>query len=201
MIQAIVAESMPLIRAGLTAHLAGEDDIEVVAEVDHADQVVPRSLAFAPQVAVIGSLRGERDSFDVAAKLLEALPRCHTLIMAQSHNPCDVRRAAQARVTGIVARDAAPEFFAKAIRQVAKGTRVVDPDLAFAALCLAENPLTPREIDTLRHAAQGATTAEIARTLSLSVGTVRNYVSRAIAKTGARNRVDAIRIAEGSGWL
>jgi two-component system response regulator DesR len=201
MIHAIIAESVPLIRAGLTGHLATERDIEVVAELDRAEQVVPRSRLLCPQVAVLGSLLGDRDIFDVALELHGTVPSCHALIMAQSRNPCDVRRAAQAHAAGIVGRDAAPELFAKAIRQVAKGTRVVDPDLAFAALSMAENPLTPREIDALRYAAEGATSAEIARVLCLSVGTVRNYVSRAIAKTGGRNRVDAIRIAEGAGWL
>jgi len=112
-----------------------------------------------------------------------------------------VRRAAAACATGLVVSDAAPDVLADAVRQVARGIKVIDPDLAFAALATADNPLTPRELDTLRYAAQGATCAEIARELYLSVGTVRNYLSRVITKTGARNRIDAIRIAQGSGWI
>ena len=106
-----------------------------------------------------------------------------------------------AHASGFVVRDAAPDFITEAVRRAARGRKVIDPDLAFAALNAAKNPLTTRELEALRLAAQGATTAEIARDLCLSVGTVRNYLSRAIAKTDARNRVDAIRIAIGAGWL
>jgi two-component system response regulator DesR len=98
-------------------------------------------------------------------------------------------------------RDVAPEFITEAVRRVARGKKVVDPDLAFAALNTARNPLTDRELDVLRLASEGSTTAEIAGHLCLSVGTVRNYLSRAITKTGGRNRVDAIRIAVGAGWF
>jgi two-component system, NarL family, response regulator DesR len=106
-----------------------------------------------------------------------------------------------APATSFVVRDVAPDFMAEAVRRVAKGKKVVDPELAFAALHTATNPLTDRELDVLRLVAEGSTTAEIAGHLCLSVGTVRNYLSRAVTKTGGRNRVDAIRIADGSGWF
>jgi two-component system response regulator DesR len=130
-----------------------------------------------------------------------ALPSCHSLIIGERHDPSVVRRAVAAHATGVVAREATLEHITGAIRRAAKGRKVIDPDLAFAALNAAQNPLTSREIDALRQAAEGATTAEIAERLSLTVGTVRNYLSRSITKTAARNRVDAIRIASGSGWL
>lgn len=200
-IRTLVAEPMPLVRAGLVACLSKEDDIDVLAGLEGASQVITMSCQLRPHVAVIGAELPERDGFSVASDLHRMLPALRVLILAVHRNPCEVRRAAAAHVAGIVVRDAAPEIVAEAVRSVSKGTKVIDPDLAFAALSMSDNPLTSREIDALRCAAEGATTAEIARCLGLSVGTVRNYVSRAIAKTGARNRVDAIRIAEGSGWL
>jgi two-component system response regulator DesR len=159
------------------------------------------SRKLKPHVVVVGAELPERDGFSVASELHGMLPACRVLILTARRNPCEVRRAAAVHAAGIIVLDAATDFLAEAIRRVSKGTKVIDPDLAFAALSMGENPLTPREIDALKCASEGATTAEIAKCLGLSVGTVRNYVSRAIAKTGARNRVDAIRIAEGSGWL
>ncbi len=201
MIHTIIAEPIALIRAGLVACLASVEDIEVLAELSHGDDVLPTSQALHPDVAVLAAALPGQDGFVVAGALHEELPSCHSLIMSARRNPRDVRLAAAAHAAGLVVRDAAAEFITEAIRLVAKGTKVVDPDLAFAALSMADNPLTPREVDALRLASQGATSSEIAKYLCLSVGTVRNYLSRAIAKTDARNRVDAIRIAEGSGWL
>jgi two-component system response regulator DesR len=121
--------------------------------------------------------------------------------MASSHNPCRLREAVTANADGFVVEESAPEKIAEAIRRVAAGRKALDPDLAFSALNIMASPLTPRELDVLRLAAEGAPAMEIASELYLSVGTVRNYISRAIGKTGARTRVDAIRIAEGAGWL
>jgi len=121
--------------------------------------------------------------------------------VGEQRDPASLRRAVAAHATGFVGRDVAPEFMAEAVRRVARGKKVIDPELAFAALNTVKNPLTARELDALRLAAEGATTAEIARDLCLSVGTVRNYLSRAITKTGGRNRVDAIRIAISAGWF
>jgi two-component system, NarL family, response regulator DesR len=185
----------------MVACLDGEGDIEVLAELERGDQVVPMARALAPHVAILGTNLTGKDGFTVAAELHAAVPECQALIISSERSPCVVRRAAEAHAAGVVVCDAATESLTEAVRRVAKGTKVVDPELAFAALNMADNPLTPREIDALRYAAQGATSAEIATQLCLSVGTVRNYVSRAIAKTGGRNRVDAIRIAELSGWL
>lgn len=201
MIRTLIAEQTSLIRAGLVAFLSCADDIEVVAELQRGDQVVPVSRALLPDVAVLAAALPGADGFAAARALHAQLPSCHSLIMGDQCDPAGLRRAVAAHASGFVVRDAAPDFITEAVRRVARGRKVIDPDLAFAALNAAKNPLTSRELDALRLAAQGATTAEIARDLCLSVGTVRNYLSRAIAKTDARNRVDAIRIAVGAGWL
>ena len=201
MIRTLIAEQTSLIRAGLVAFLSCSDDIEVVAELQRGDQVVPASRALLPDVAVLAAALPGADGFAAARALHAELPSCHSLIMGDQRDPAGLRRAVAAHASGFVVRDAAPDFITEAVRRVARGRKVIDPDLAFAALNAAKNPLTSRELDALRLAAQGATTEEIARDLCLSVGTVRNYLSRAIAKTDARNRVDAIRIAVGAGWL
>jgi two-component system, NarL family, response regulator DesR len=200
-IRTLIAEQTSLIRAGLVAFLSCSDDIEVVAELQRGDQVVPASRALLPDVAVLAAALPGADGFAAARALHAELPSCYSLIMGDQRDPAGLRRAVAAHASGFVVRDAAPDFITEAVRRVATGRKVIDPDLAFAALNAAKNPLTSRELDALRLAAQGATTAEIARDLCLSVGTVRNYLSRAIAKTDARNRVDAIRIAVGAGWL
>jgi two-component system response regulator DesR len=201
MIRTLIAEQTSLIRAGLMAFLSGECDIDVIAELRRGDQVVPASLALRPDVAVLAAALPGADGFAAARALHEELPSCRSLIMGEQRDPACVRRAVAAHATGFVVRDVAPEFMAEAVRRVARGKKVIDPELAFAALNVAKNPLTVRELDALRLAAQGATTMEIASDLCLSVGTVRNYLSRAITKTGGRNRVDAIRIAVDAGWF
>jgi two-component system response regulator DesR len=201
MIRTLIAEQTSLIRAGLVASLSCAGDIDVIAELRRGDQVVSASLALLPDVAVLAAALPGADGFAAARALHAELPSCRSLIMGEQRDPAGLRRAVAAHATGFVARDVAPEFMAEAVRRVARGKKVIDPELAFAALNTAKNPLTARELDALRLAAEGATTAEIARDLCLSVGTVRNYLSRAITKTGGRNRVDAIRIALGAGWL
>jgi two-component system response regulator DesR len=188
-------------RAGVVSLLSRADDIEIVAEVAHGDEVVKVAQKLLPDVAVLGVALPGTDGFAVAVTLHEELPSCHSLIIGERRDPSVLRRAVAAHATGFVVPEATLEHITEAIRRAAKGRKVIDPDLAFAAINAAQNPLTSRELDALRLAAEGDTTAEIAEQLCLSVGTVRNYLSRSITKTGARNRVDAIRIARGSGWL
>jgi two-component system response regulator DesR len=201
MIRTLIAEQTSLIRAGLVASLSCAGDIDVIAELRRGDQVVSASLALRPDVAVLAAALPGADGFAAARALHAELPSCRSLIMGEQRDSAGLRRAVAAHATGFVARDVAHEFMAEAVRRVARGKKVIDPELAFAALNTVKNPLTARELDALRLAAGGATTAEIARDLCLSVGTVRNYLSRAITKTGGRNRVDAIRIALGAGWF
>jgi two-component system, NarL family, response regulator DesR len=200
-IRTLIAMQLTLMRAGLVSLLSRTDDIEIVAELADGDRVVRVAQKLLPDVAVLGAALPGTDGFAVAVRLHATLPSCHSLIIGGRRDPSVVRRAVAAQATGFVAREATPDHIMEAIRCAAKGRKVIDPDLAFAALNTAQNPLTSREIEALQLAAEGATTAEIAERLYLSVGTVRNYLSRSITKTGARNRVDAIRIANGSGWL
>lgn len=200
MIRTLVAESVALVRAGLLTLLAEQPDIEVIAELDRAELVIPAALTSQPAVAIIDE-KVAGTAFATIRALRDAVPGCRCVIMAGSCSPGKLREAIRAGADGFVATETAPERIADAIHRVAAGGKAVDADLAFSALNALASPLTGREIDVLRLAAEGAPAMEIAGELYLSVGTVRNYISRAIGKTGARTRVDAIRIAEGAGWL
>lgn len=201
MIRTLVAVKVTLIRLGLISLLSAADDIEVVAELQHGDDVVPAARSLHPDVAVLGAALPGTDGFTVARALRASVPSCRTLIMSDRRGTGGARRAAAAGAAGFISVDADVGFLTEAVRRAASGLKVIDPDLAFDALRTRENPLTLREREALRLAADGATAEEIAVRLSLSPGTVRNYLSRATSKTGARTRVDAIRIAESSGWL
>jgi two-component system, NarL family, response regulator DesR len=200
-IRILIVERIAVIRAGLVASLSRERDIEVVAELDRHEPVLPIVSALRPDVAVIDDSIACHDGFAIVRALRAALPSCRTLIMATRPHSRDLRKAVTALAAGFVLKDTSPDKISEAIRQLAAGKKALDPDLAFAARGATANPLTPRERDVLALAAQGAPTPEIAQQLCLAIGTVRNYMSNIIGKTGARNRVDAIRIADRSGWL
>lgn len=201
MIRTLVAEDMHLIRGALVALLGAEADIEVVAEVERGDEIVSTALRARPDVAVIDIYLPGMNGLDAAGALHERLPGCHTLILTALGTPGTLRRAMAAHVRGFLPKDAPPAKLADGIRRVGNGQRIIDPDLAVAALELDDNPLTVREQDVLGVAAEGAKVSEIADRLFLSDGTVRNYLSKIVAKVGARNRVDAIRRAREAGWL
>lgn len=201
MIRTLIADRMALIRAGLVACISRECDIEVVAELARREPVLPTVAALRPDVAVIDDGIAAADGFAVINDLHDTAPSCRTLIMATRPRLRDLRQAVAAHAAGFVCKDADPGGISQAIRQVAQGTKALDPNLAFAALDAPVNPLTPRETEVLRLAAAGVPTAEMARQLCLTTGTVRNHISAIITKTGARNRVDVIRIADRCGWL
>lgn len=201
MIRTLIAERAALVRVGLTALLDNEPDIRVVAGLDRPDLVLPAACASLPDVAVLDEGMAGCDGFAMTRALHKAVPACGLIIMADGRNPCELQEAVAAGADGFVVKDSPPGTITEAIRRVAGGGKALDPDLAFSALDSLANPLTPREADILRLAAQGASTPEIASELCLSVGTVHNYMSRVIGKTCARNRVDAIRIADRAGWL
>jgi two-component system, NarL family, response regulator DesR len=201
MIRILIAEHVALLRAGLVACMSREHDIEVVAEVDRREPVLLAVSSLQPDVVVIDDEIASDDEFAVIRAVYSASPSCRTLIMATRPRPRDLRQAVAAHATGFVLKDASPESIGDAIRQVARGRKALDPDLAFATLDVPVNPMTQRERSVLRLAAAGAPTAEIAAQLCLAAGTVRNHISSIITKFGARNRVDAIRIADRAGWL
>ncbi|HZM81103.1 MAG TPA: response regulator transcription factor [Candidatus Limnocylindrales bacterium] len=200
-IRVMLAEDMHMVRGALVALLELEADIDVVAEVASGDDILPTALKNTPDVAVIDIDLPGIDGLTAASALHEQLPTCRTLILTSLGRPGTLRRALSARVGGFILKDAPSRDLADAIRRVAAGHRVVDSNLALAAWDSAECPLTAREIDVLRLAADGAEAPEIAARLFLSTGTVRNYLSTIATKLNARNRVDAIRIANESGWL
>ncbi|GII91693.1 response regulator transcription factor [Sinosporangium siamense] len=201
MIRILVAEHLPLVQRGLVSSLESEPDIAVVAVVGSAEDIVPAALTHEPDAAVIDLDLPGVDGLSAAVLLHDKVPTCRVLILSAQPNPGQVRRAFTTPALGFMSLEIAPEQLAEGVRRVAAGRRAVDTDLAVAALESADNPLTRREVDVLRIAAQGASSGEIAEELFLSVGTVRNHLSRIMCKTGARNRVDALRIASDAGWI
>ncbi len=200
-IKVLIAEDVHMVRGALVALLRMESDIEVVAEVAGGNDIMPTARTTQPDVAVIDIDLPGKDGLTAAAELHEQLPTCRTLILTSLGRPGTLRRALAAKVGGFLLKDAPPDKLASAIRDVSVGRRVVDSDLALAAWDTADCPLTGREIEVLRMAADGANAVDIASRLYLSAGTVRNYLTTAVTKLNARNRVDAIRIAKESGWL
>ncbi|MDW8804012.1 response regulator transcription factor [Streptomyces scabiei] len=201
MIRILLAEDMHMVRGALVALLTLEDDLTVVAEVERGDRILPTALECVPDVAVIDVDLPGLDGLSAAAQLAQQLPSCRTLILTSLGRPGTLRKALAAQVGGFLLKDAPPDRLAGAVRDVVAGKRVIDPQLALAAFDNGENPLTPRETEVLRMAADGAEAADIASRLFLSVGTVRNYLTTVVTKLNARNRVDAIRVARESGWL
>lgn len=190
-----------MLRRALVALLELQEDIEVVAEVDSGDAILPKALEVRPDVAVLDIDLPGMDGIRAAALLHEELPQCRTVILTSLGRPGNLRRALLAHASGFLLKDADPDQLACAIRDVAAGRHVIDPQLAVATLQADEGPLSARETEVLRRAADGEEVSEIARALFLSSGTVRNYLATAVTKLGARNRMDAVRIARESGWM
>jgi two-component system, NarL family, response regulator DesR len=200
-IRVLLAEDMHMLRGALVALLDLEPDIEVVAEVSSGDAVLAHARKHAPDVAVLDIDLPGKDGLSVAAELHEALPSCRTLILTNLGRPGMVRRALDVKVNGFMLKDSPAEKLANAVRDVAAGRRVIDSELALAAWESQDCPLGARELETLRLVAEGHGVEEIAAELFLSPGTVRNYLTTAVTKLDARNRVDAIRIAREADWL
>ena len=200
-IRLLLADDQDLIRGALSALLELEPDFEVVASVDRGDKVVGAALAHRPDVALLDIEMPGLDGLAAAAVLTAQVPACRVVILTTFGRAGYLRRAMAAGAVGFVVKDAPPEALADAVRRVMRGERVVDPALAAATLAAGDSPLTGRERDVLNAARSGVAVAEIAARLYLSEGTVRNYLSAAIAKTGAQNRMAAVRIADERGWL
>jgi two-component system, NarL family, response regulator DesR len=200
-IRVLLAEDQAMIREALAALLSFEDDIEVVAQVGRGDEVARAASDARPDVALLDIEMPGIDGLAAAAGLRRQHPDMKIVILTTFGRPGYLRRAMESGVSGFVVKDSPAEKLAHTIRQVLKGGKVIDPDLAAAALAEGVCPLTPRERDVLAASQDGATIAEIASVLYLSEGTVRNYLSACIQKTGARNRTEALRIAEERGWL
>jgi two-component system response regulator DesR len=201
MIRVLIAEDMHMIRGALVALLTLEHDMEVVAELERGDMIVPTALETHPDVAVLDIDLPGMDGLTAAEQLHQRLPECRALVLTGLSQPGNLLRALKVHVRGFIIKDAPAETLADGVRRVASGERVIDPELVAAALETGSTPLTTREADVLREAERGLPTEQIAVRLSLSPATVRNYLSNAISKVGGRNRIDAIRIARNAGWL
>ncbi|SDL23761.1 response regulator transcription factor [Nonomuraea jiangxiensis] len=197
MIRVLIADDQDLVRGGLAALLALEPDIEVVAEVGRGDQVVAAAAEHDPDVVLLDIEMPGLSGLEVAERLRDR----RVIIVTTFGRPGYLNRALDAGVAGYVVKDAPVTELTAAVRRVMAGERVIDPKLAVTALTVGPSPLTQREAEVLRVASDGSTVADIARRLFLTEGTVRNYLSSAIGKTGARNRAEAARVAESRGWL
>ncbi|MGO4456974.1 response regulator [Streptomyces sp. M-16] len=201
MIRVLLAEDQGMMRGALALLLGLEEDIEVVAQVAAGDEILAAALEARPDVALLDIELPGRSGLDAAAELRTRLPGCRVLILTTFGRPGYLRRAMEAGAAGFLVKDGPVEELAVAVRRVLAGEKVIDPSLAAAALGAGPNPLTPREIDVLNAAADGATVADVAGRVHLSESTVRNYLSAAIGKTGTRNRMEAVRAARRQGWL
>ena len=201
MIRLLLADDQAMVRSALAALLALEDDFDVVTQVGRGDEVVAAALAHQPDVALLDIEMPGMDGLAAAAALAHEAPSTRVIILTSFGRPGYLRRAMESSALGFVVKDAPAEQLADAVRRVMRGERVVDPALAAATLAGGASPLTGRERDVLVAARDGATVADIAGKLFLSEGTVRNYLSAAIQKAGARNRLEAVNAARDKGWL
>lgn len=200
-IRLLLADDQAMVRGALATLLGLEPDMEVVAEVGRGDEVVAAARTSKPDVALVDVEMPGLDGIAATAALHEAMPGVRVLIVTTFGRPGFLRRALQAGASGFVVKDTPARQLAEAVRRVHSGLRVVDPALAADSLAGGESPLTARETEVLVAAREGGSVADIARDVSLSEGTVRNHLSSAIGKTMARNRADAVRIADEYGWL
>lgn len=200
-IRLLLADDQALVRGAIAALLNLEPDLEVVAEVSRGDEVLPAALASKPDVALLDVEMPGLDGVAATRAVREALPSCRVLMVTTFGRPGYLRQAMAAGASGFVVKDTPARSLAEAVRLVNRGLHAVDPTLAADSLVQGASPLTERETEVLRAAQGGATVADVAAGLFLSEGTVRNHLSSAIGKTGARTRAEAVRIALENGWL
>ncbi|MDG4825777.1 response regulator transcription factor [Asanoa sp. WMMD1127] len=197
----LIAEDQGMMRSALATLLDLEDDLTVVATVARGDEVVARVRDSAPDVVLLDIELPGRSGLDLVPEVSAARPGCRVVIVTTFGRPGHLRRALEAGARGFLVKDDPVEDLAAAIRRVLAGEIVVDPALAAQALSARPNPLTDREREVLAASAGGATIGDVAARLHLSPSTVRNYLSAAIGKTGARNRGEALTRAREHGWL
>jgi two-component system response regulator DesR len=200
-IRVLLAEDQGMVRGALASLLGLEPDIEVVAQVARGDEVLAAAQSVDPDVALLDIEMPGATGLEALAQLRGALPGCRILILTTFGRPGYLRRAMETGASGFLLKDAPAQELASAIRRAVAGERVVDPGLAAAALSEGESPLTAREHEVLAASRNYATVADIAGALYLSPGTVRNHLSSVMQKLDARNRAEALKLAEEKGWL
>lgn len=201
MIRVLIAEDQGMVRGALASLISLEHDIEVVAQVARGDEVLAAALRVRPDIALLDIEMPGATGLEASEQLTASLPSCRTLILTTFGRPGYLRRAMEGGASGFLLKDAPASELASAIRRALAGERIVDPGLAAAALSQGESPLTPREHEVLAASRDHATVAELAKALYLSHGTVRNHLSSVMQKLDARNRAEAVRLAEERGWL
>ncbi|MEV4099641.1 response regulator transcription factor [Nonomuraea sp. NPDC049649] len=201
MIRVMLAEDQSMVRGALASLLGLEPDIEVVGEAGDGEEAVAVAAAKRPDIALLDIEMPGGGGIAAAERIRAAVPGCRVMILTTFGRPGYLRTAMEAGAVAFLVKDSPARELAAAIRRVRDGERVIDPDLAAAALTAGPNPLSARERDVLAAATDGATIGEIAGRLHLSEGTVRNYLSSAIQKTHARNRIEAAHRARLQGWL
>jgi len=200
-IRLLLADDQGLVRGALAALLNQEPDLAVVAEVERGDHVLDALTASDVDVALLDIEMPGLDGISVVEQVAQRHPAVRTLIVTTFGRPGYLRRALDAGASGFVVKDTPAAELAEAVRRVHQGLRVIDPDLAAQSLIDGNNPLGNREQEALRHVLAGTPVADIAKAMSLSTGTVRNYLSNAVAQTGAASSAQAAVIARERGWL
>ena len=200
-IRVLLAEDQTMLRGALASLLDLEPDITVIAQASNGREALKLALQCAPDVIVTDIEMPERTGLEVAADLKLAESKARVIILTTFARPGYLRRALDSGARGYLLKERPASELAQAIRRVHSGLRAVDPALAAEAWGADEDPLSDRQRQILQQAGEGRSTTEIAAELHLSEGTVRNYLSEAIARLGAANRIDAARIARTRGWL
>jgi two-component system response regulator DesR len=196
----IVAEDQGMLRGALSALLDLEEDIEVIGQAENGEQALDLIDSLHPDICILDIEMPKMNGLEVAERLKARKHACQVVILTTFSRAGYFQRAMRAGVRGFLLKDSPIDELAAALRQVSAGGRAVSPELALS-FWEGENPLTEREREVLKLASQGLTAGDIGKALHLSVGTVRNYLSEAIQKLEAKNRIDAIGIAERNGWL
>jgi two-component system response regulator DesR len=197
----MLVEEAGLLRGALQAVLGDERDMEVVAALGGGEKLLAVAAELCPDVLVMDLDLRHTDALGVTRQIVAAVPDCAVIALTARQTPAILQLALRANVRGFLGKDLELSEFVRLVRTVAGGVRVIDPATALAALRAVDNPLTARERDVLRAAADGLSTRQIAGRLFLTEGTVRNYFSAIQRKMGASNRWEAIGMARDSGWL
>ncbi|MDM5157470.1 response regulator transcription factor [Bacillus sp. DX1.1] len=200
MIRIIIAEDQRMLRGALGALLDLEDDIEVVGQAENGEEALKLIEKLQPDVSIVDIEMPIQSGLDVAEALQKKKSPCKVMMLTTFARPGYFERAMKANVQGYLLKDSPSEDLAAAIRNVMKGKREISPELMFG-LWQEQNPLSDREKEVMLLAREGKTANEIAKILYLSSGTVRNYISEVLTKLDAKNRIEAITIAEEKGWI
>ncbi|MDO3413209.1 response regulator transcription factor [Saccharibacillus sp. CPCC 101409] len=200
MIRIVIAEDQRLLRGAMSSLLSLEDDIEVAGEAGDGEEALERIETLKPDVCLMDIEMPKLSGLDVAERLRAEGAACKVVILTTFARPGYFERGVEAGIRGYLLKDEPVEKLAESIRRVMQGHREVSPELVFGSL-REENPLTQRERDILRLAAEGSSAGEIAAALHLSYGTVRNYISETLSKLQVKSRIEAVRLAEEKGWI